>query len=304
MAYRFLLEVPATLSENANVAVTTAGDAQILVSRASHGLGFDDLYANLTVAAHSLHVVNTLYGWAGEIGATRPDSRVQIGVVLHSGKRIGLHEIDAPGLVSAIRRDQPWVEHSVPRIGDHERELVTGLNTNDPEAAAIATHEASPASPITNVNLIDAEDELSIRGRNYAVIQVQELAPAERLYDELLGLTLAQRMRQDEDGVWKELGASYDHANAARDNSEADVAFLQQGPLNIALVRAGRAARLDYATVNNQIGVAMTAEAAARVKALVLMGGYTLLTAAGRAFSFRDPFGVVWSIHPNQHGGE
>jgi uncharacterized glyoxalase superfamily protein PhnB len=40
----------------------------------------------------------------------------------------------------------------------------------------------------------------------------------------------------------------------------------------------------------------MTAEAAAQVKALVLMRGYTLLTAAGGAFSFRDPFGVVWGI--------
>jgi len=299
MAYRFLLEVPASLSADANVAVATAGDAQVLVDRAAHGLGFDDRYANLTVAAHSLRVVNTLYGWAGEIGATRPDSRFQIGVVLHSGQRIGLHDTDAPGLVSAIRRDQPWVEHSVPRIGDHERETVGGLNTNDPDAASLSTRDAAPRSSITAVNLVDAEDELSIGGRNYAVIQVHELAPAERLYGEIFELALAQRMRQNEDDAWEEIGPDYDHVGAARDNTEADVSFMRNGPLHVALARAGRAARLDYAGINNQIGVAMTSEAAARVKALVLMRGYTLLTAAGPAFSFRDPFGVVWGIRPN-----
>lgn len=298
MAYRFLLEVPATLSADANVAVATAGDAQVLVDRAAHGLGFDDPYANLTVAAHSLRVVNTLYGWADEIGATRADSRFQIGVVLHSGQRIGLHDIDAPGLVSAIRRDQPWVEHSVPRVGDHEREIVAGLNTNDPEAAAIATLEPDPQSSILGVNLIDAEDELSIGGRNYAVIQVNELAPAERLYDEIFGLASGQRMRQGVDVGWEELDPAYDHDVAARESTEADVSFLRNGPLLVALVRAGRAARLDYAGINNRIAVAMTAESAARIKALVLMRGYTLLTAAGDAFSFRDPFGVVWGIRP------
>ncbi|MBA2775401.1 MAG: hypothetical protein H0U31_01575 [Chloroflexia bacterium] len=296
MAYRFLLEVPATLSDDANVAVATAGDAQVLVGRAAHGLGFDDPYANLTVAAHSLRVVNTLYEWAGEIGATRPDSRFQIGVVLHSGQRIGLHDTDAPGLVAAIRRDQPWVEHSVPRIGDHERETVAGLNTNDPEADSIASRDPEPRSSITGVNLIDAEDELSMSGRNYAVIQVHELAPAERLYSEIFGLTAGSRMRQDEVDAWEELDADYDHEGASRDNAEADVSLMHNGPLLVALLRAGRAARLDYAGINNQIGVAMTAEAAAQVKALVLMRGYTLLTAAGGAFSFRDPFGVVWGI--------
>jgi hypothetical protein len=69
-------------------------------------------------------------------------------------------------------------------------------------------------------------------------------------------------------------------------------------PLHVALVRAGRAALLDYSQIHNDIAVAMDLAGARRLKALVLMRGYTLLTGAGEAFSFRDPFGVVWDIHP------
>ncbi|MDQ3653554.1 MAG: hypothetical protein M3457_00555 [Chloroflexota bacterium] len=311
MAYRFLLEVPENLTAEANVAVASAGDAQVLVDRAAHGLGVDVPYHNLTVAAHSLRVVSTLYAWAGEIGATRSDSRFQIGVVLHNGKRIGLHDVDAPALVAAIRRDQPWVETSAPKIGDHERETVAGLNTNlelvsspatgaTATVAAVATLEQAPPATITAVNLIDADDEVTIRGRNFAVIQVLELAPAEALYAELLGLSLGDRLRQEEDGVWEEVEPDYDHALAEHAGTEADVSFLHNGPLNVALRRAGRAARLDYSIISNQIAVAMEPPAAAGIKAKVLIRGYTLLAAEGPAFTFRDPFGVAWSIHPHR----
>lgn len=303
MAYRFLLEVPANLAAEANVAVASAGDAQVLVDRAAHGLGVDVPYQNLTVAAHSLRVIATLSQWASEIGATRPDSRFQIGIVLHSGKRIGLHDLDAPALVAAVRRDQPWVETSLPKIGDHERETVAGLNTNlelAGSASAIVTLEQAPAATITAVNLVDAEDEVTVRGRNFAVIPVLELAPAETLYTDLLSLTQGDRMRQNEGGDWEDVELNYDHAHAVHTGTEADISFLHNGPLNIALMRAGRAARLDYSVINNQIAIAMDPAIAARINAKVMMRGYTLLASAGTAFTFRDPFGVAWSVHPHQ----
>ncbi|MER3437332.1 MAG: hypothetical protein C4346_06925, partial [Chloroflexota bacterium] len=86
MAYRFLLEVPEDLAAEANVAVSAAGDAQVVVVRNSHGLGFDDPYVDLTVAAHTLRVIDTLYQWFDDLGASRPDIRV----VLHSGERLAL----------------------------------------------------------------------------------------------------------------------------------------------------------------------------------------------------------------------
>jgi len=303
MAYRFLLEVPETLTNEANAAVIMAGDAQVLVDRAAHGLGIDVPYHDLTVAAHSLRVVSTLYAWADEIGATRPDSRFQIGLVLHSGQRIGFHDVDAPTMVAAIRRDQPWVEHSIPRIGDHERENVAGPSTNlEPAAApaAVATIEAAPPSPIFAVDLVDAEDEITIRGRNFAVIQVLELEDAERFYADVLGLQLDGRMRQDEGGIWHNVDPADDHGYAPWTGSQADLSFMHNGPLNVALRRAGRAARLEYALVSNRVAVAMEPAAAAAIKAKVLVRGHTLLASEGPEFTFRDPYGVAWSIHPHE----
>jgi uncharacterized glyoxalase superfamily protein PhnB len=299
MAYRFLLEVPESLASDANVAVASAGDAQVLVDRNSHGLGFDDPYNNLTVAAHTLRVVDTLYGWADDIGATKPETRFKVGIVLHSGERIGLHEIDRPGMIASIRRDQPWVERSVPKIGEHEsayyRPPVGG--SQDGSSSAIQAIEGSDGT-ILGVDLIEAEDELIVNGRTFAVVQVGDLPPAERFYTSLFGLEIQQRMRQAEQGVWIELPPTYDQMTAAQTGEVADVVFMINEPLHLAVVRAGRSARLDYAQVHNAIEIGMTAEGADRLKAQVLMRSYTLLASAGPAFSFRDPYGVVWNVRP------
>jgi hypothetical protein len=299
MAYRFLLQVPESLASDANVAVASAGDAEVLVDRNSHGLGFDDPYNDLTVAAHTLRVVDTLYGWANEIGATRPDTRFQVGIVLHSGKRIGLHEIDRPGMIASIRRDQPWVERSVPKIGEHETAYYRAPAGGQRGGAGNALQAIKGSNgEIVGINLIEAEDELIVNGRTFAVVQVNDLPPAERFYNELLQLQIHQRMRQDEDGVWTELAPSYDPMTAAQTGEVADVVFMVNEPLHLALVRAGRSARLDYARVHNAIEINTTPEGADRIKALVLMRSYTLLSSAGPTFSFRDPYGVVWNVRP------
>jgi len=304
MAYRFLLEVPESLAADASVAVALAGDAQVLVERNSHGLGFDDPYLDLTVAAHSLGVIGILYNWAQDIGIQRPENRNSIRIVLLNGGRIALHDVDQAALVAAVRRDQPWVERSVPRIGEHERNDVTesllerGKDPLLPEAnRSLATATAAPATTIQAVELIETDEDLTSGGITYAVIPVRELQPAERLYGDLFGLQLVQRLRRNGDG-WEELGLDYDHREAADADTEADLAFLRNGPLNIALQRAGRAAHLDYSRISNEIGIAVDAATAARLKAIVLMRGLTLLTSTASAFAFRDPYGVVWDVHP------
>src|SRR5687768_1760619 len=125
MAYRFLLEVPERLAPAAQITVDGAGDAQVVVARNSHGLGFDDAYMDLTIAAHSLRVVDALYDWFDTLGASRPDVRL----VLHGGDRLALEAHDRGAMVAAIRRDQPWVERSLPKIGEHEAE---GFDTEAP----------------------------------------------------------------------------------------------------------------------------------------------------------------------------
>jgi len=308
MAYRFLLEVPENLAGDANVAVSAVDDAQVVVTRNSHGLGFDDPYVDLTIAAHSLRVIDGLYNWIDELGVTRPESRITVGLVLHGGQRIALHELDRPSVIAAIRRDQPWVERTLPKIGEHERDIVRRdfvppiVDSGPAGSAAVATAPSSAVvsdlSGVLAVNLIDTEDELLVGGTTYAVLPVLEIAQAERLYRDLFGLRLVQRVRRGADGGWDELGPSYEHERAARENTEADIVFLMNGALGVALQRAGRAARLDYARISNTIGITVDARTASSIKAQVLMRGYTLLAAVGPVFEFRDPFGVAWHVHP------
>jgi hypothetical protein len=85
MAYRFLLEVPETLADAASIAVERVDDAQVLVARPSHGLGVDDPYVDMTVAAHSLRVVDSIFDWYESMSPPRGEVRM----VLHGGERHG-----------------------------------------------------------------------------------------------------------------------------------------------------------------------------------------------------------------------
>src|SRR5690606_39008533 len=116
MAYRFVLEVPESVAQEVNTAVGTVPDAQVLVMRNSHGLGFNDPFVNLSIAAHSLAVVERIYQWMLEYGQPWPDVRL----VMHDGRRVSFAKANVSLIIAAIRRDQPWVDHTMPQIGVHE----------------------------------------------------------------------------------------------------------------------------------------------------------------------------------------
>lgn len=302
MAYRFLLEVPEAYEDDANTAVAVSGDAQVLVKRNSHGLGFDDPYVDLTVAAHSLAVIPELYRWANDIGATRPESRATISIVLHNGRRIGLHEVDAPGMVAAIRRDQPWVERSLPKIGEHELNEVTKyrlqqLRARTGAGAALANvDEAGQLPAVQAVVLERAADTFDWDREEYALVQVAEIAKAEQFYFDVLGLNLVGRLKRDERGNWREMVLEPDIRMASYHPGEADRVLLEHGPLRLALARAGHGAPLDYARVTTHFALLVEPDVLARLRATVLVRGYDVLDDDGRNMTFRDPFGVAWSV--------
>jgi catechol 2,3-dioxygenase-like lactoylglutathione lyase family enzyme len=291
MAYRFLLEVPESLSAEANVAVGTAEDAQVVVVRDSHGRDFDEPYLDLTIAAHTLRVIATIYDWFDDLGASRPD----IGIVLHSGERLSLEAHDRDTLVAAIRRDQPWVERSIPHIGDHVDDLteIDDDALGDPvipvvSAAALARPSASPA-------LVTPERAVTIRDLNHVALRVTDLAKAERFYTEFLAMDVVGRARRLPQGGYTSLNGNYSWDEAVRTGQEADVTFLRNGPLTLALQRLGRGARLEWGLLDH-ISVRVDATTFINLKGQVLMRSYELLASAETAFAFRDPFGMSWEI--------
>jgi catechol 2,3-dioxygenase-like lactoylglutathione lyase family enzyme len=286
MAYRFLLEVPDSLAAEANVAVGEAGDAQIVVVR-PHGRTYDEPYIDLTIAAHSLRVIDSLYRWFDSLGASRPDIRL----VLHSGERVSLEAHDRSTMVAAVRRDQPWVERTIPKIGEHEvLDTSTALERLDVESGAA---QALATTPIA----VTAEDTrpLRIRALNHIGLIVLDLPRAERFYTDFLAMDLLGRARRDQNGILYELDGNYSWEDARATGTEADVTYLRNGPLTLALHRVGRGARLERSLLDH-ISVRVDATTFTDLKGQVLMRSYEVLASAPTAFMFRDPFGIIWEL--------
>jgi len=269
MAYRFLLEVPEGLASPATQAVSRAGDAEVVVVRSkSHSLTWEDPHVDMTVAAHSLNVVRTLYAWYGGFIGGKPE----VGLVLHSGQRILLADHSAVELAAIIRRDQPWVERTAPKIGDHEEDYAPRVT---PQEAPVSESAVVPAAPAKSV---------TVQAVSHLAIRVSDLPRAEAFYGEMLGLDVVAREKRGAQGY-----------EPAADAASADVSFLRNGPLVVALHANPAGARLERSLLDH-ISIELDAASFQRVKGAALMRGYELTANATTAAAFRDPFGIVWEI--------
>lgn len=292
MSYRLLLEVPDRLVDQANIAVGLAGDAQVILARDSHGLTFDDPYQDLSVVAHSLAIVDTLFEWAGELG---PD-RDKVSILLHGGRRITLATAAPDAVIAAIRRDQPWVESSIPKIGEHvEDELAPDDWPTPPEntTAELMAAEDMPIVPRLSPNVVT-------EGPDYSLIRVNDLRRAEEFYSRTFGLTIQQRFRAVDEGVLIPVEGAVNWATADRAGTMPTVSFLSNDTLRIALQNVGIGIRLDLQSFTDRLATTVEPATLGRIKADVLMRGYNLLSQSDDSLTFRDPFGVTWDLTTQQ----
>ncbi len=291
MAYRFLLEVPGTLAAEAQTAVDSTPDAQVILVRDSHGLGFEDPFVDLTVAAHSLSVIDAIYDWFDRLGASRPDIRL----VLHSGERVTLEAIDRGEMVATIRRDQPWVERSLPKVGEHEEDVFLGGEREGDLAIDAAVGNA----PVAVGHRRDAAEtevgrRVHLRSLNHIAVSVNNPAKAEQFYQQFLNFDLLGRARNSAAGL-EPVEHDYDWDEATRAGRQANVSFLANGPVTLAVHNAGRSARIDEGVVDH-ISVTVDAGSFAAIRGEALVRPLTLSAISDTSFRFRDPFGLVWEI--------
>ena len=303
MAYRFLLEVPESLAEAASIAVERVGDTQVLVVRPSHGLGVDDPYLDMTVAAHSLRVVDSLFDWYEASDAPRPNVRV----VLHGGERHPLGTVDRARMVALIRRDQPWVERTIPHIGDHEPMAKTprysvGPGASQFESSSNMTNETAPVAVADRGS--DAGEMLPtgevasafhIRTINYVLVQVNDLRKAEQFYQDFLAMRLLGRVRRAPDGTLIPLPTDYSWDRALQSGEMAETSFLSNGPLTLAAQRVGLDVVLGQGALET-VSLGVDSHTFAAIKGEVLMRPLTILRSGIASFTFRDPFNVNWEI--------
>ena len=303
MAYRFLLEVPESLAEAASMAVERVGDTQVLVVRPSHGLGVDDPYLDMTVAAHSLRVVDSLFDWYEASDAPRPDVRV----VLHGGERHPLAAVDRARMVALIRRDQPWVERTIPHIGDHEPMAKTprysvGPGASEFEPSLNMTYETAPVAVAERAHETgdmlptgEPASALRIRAINYVLVQVNDLRKAEQFYQDFFAMELLGRVRRGPDGTSIPLPPDYSWDRALQSGELAETSFLSNGPLTLAAQRVGLGVLLGQGALET-VSLGVDSRTFATIKGEVLMRPLTVLRSGIASFIFRDPFNVNWEI--------
>jgi hypothetical protein len=303
MAYRFLLEVPESLAEAASIAVERVGDTQVLVVRPSHGLGVDDPFLDMTVAAHSLRVVDSLFNWYEASEAPRPDVRM----VLHGGERYSLGTVDRARMVALIRRDQPWVERTIPHIGDHEPMAKTprysvGPGASEFEPSSEMTSDAAPVAVADRGHEAgemlptgEPASALQIRAINYVLVQVNDLRKAEQFYQDFFAMRLLGRVRRSPDGTLLPLPADFSWDRALQTGELADTSFLSNGPLTLAAQRVGLGVLLGQGALET-VSLGVDSHTFATFKGEVLMRPLTVLRSGIARFAFRDPFNVNWEI--------
>jgi catechol 2,3-dioxygenase-like lactoylglutathione lyase family enzyme len=212
--------------------------------------------------------VRTIFAWFDGYRPGKPE----VGLVLHSGQRILLTDHSAVEVAAIIRRDQPWVERTAPKIGDHEEDYAPRVTQQEAPVSESAVVPAAPAKSVT----IQAVSHLAIR--------VSDLPRAEAFYSDMFALEVVAR---------EKLGASGYEPTA--DAGSADISFLRNGPLVVALHANPAGARLERSLLDH-ISLELDATSYHRVKGAALMRGYEFTANADTAAAFRDPFGIVWEI--------
>jgi catechol 2,3-dioxygenase-like lactoylglutathione lyase family enzyme len=290
MAYRFTLETPMAYSSEAEIAITKAPATQIVTNRTSFADGFDQPRAALTVSAPDLTVIHTLYEWM-DVTEPRPDLRF----VFYNGRRVDLADYDEGTLIAAIRRDQPWVERSIPKIGDHISQPWVGPEASRGAAAVNARIAGDRETFMEESIVVVEEPRVVIESVNYLAVNVTDLAKAEAFYKDLFGLEVVARTKSDDKGAYRLLSADYDHVNALMTDELADDSFLRNGALLIALHRLGRGARIER-TMIDRVSIRVDGETFSRLRGQALMRNYENLGGGQTYFSFRDPYGVPWEV--------
>ena len=290
MAYRFMLETPLAYSSEAEIAITQAPATQIVTNRTSFAEGYDEPRTALTISAPDLRVIGTLYAWLNSL-EPKPDLRF----VFYSGRRVNLADYDEGSLIAAIRRDQPWVERTIPKIGDHIAQPWIGQEANRGEAIVNAVIAGDRETFMEESIVVVEEPRVVIESVNYMAINVTDLPKAERFYNELFGLEVVARTKSDEMGAYRLLSSDYDAVEAVMTNEMADDSFLRNGALLIALHRVGRGARVER-TLIDRVSIRVDAETYNRLRGQVLMRNYENLGGGQTYFAFRDPYGVPWEV--------
>lgn len=299
MAYRFLLEVPDALYAEANLLITSTPDADLVDVHEGIGSDFDAEGKTITMVAYTLDVIRRIEEWYTGVR----HEPVPVSIALMNGTHMVPGEVPAATIVAAIRRDQPWVERSIPKIGEHTIRTGPADSLREPVGTSRSRGVAALGEARVADVVILATDEptdhptMTIDGETLLHLAVVDLPLPKRAYADVFGAELLGEADRDDKGglIWR----SPDFVQGPRPGDNADFAFLQNGMLGIALERMGRGYPLDvFVNIPAPIRLLVDDASYEDIKAKVLARSWNVFDdATAGVFGFRDPFGYTWAIH-------
>jgi catechol 2,3-dioxygenase-like lactoylglutathione lyase family enzyme len=283
MAYRFVLDVPEAAHSDAKAVVDGVRDAQVLIDRHPRAANPDEARAELTVAAHSLDVIDALYDWLGE-----RDINADVYIHAHKGGRIHLPEHDARSLRRMIQGDQYWFENTVPRIHYTDRAMMEG-------GARVA--DVPYGGRTSGTAIVPAETRVDLGSFDHVALRVRDMPRAEAFYQDFFGMDIIYRAnRQGE--RWHHMDADFSWMRALETGIFPEIVRLENGSISLVLVNAGMGAVLHEARVA-YISIAVPLETLNALRGRALFSSFTVQEDSSHAFRFVDPFGITWQLVAN-----
>jgi catechol 2,3-dioxygenase-like lactoylglutathione lyase family enzyme len=281
MPYRFVLEVPVEAHQDAKIAVESNRDAQILIERHPRLLDQANSFTEITIACHTLNVIDSLYAWAGADGLLS-----SVYLTAHKGPRVTLSEYDTKSMRRLIQGDQYWYENTVPRIS-HQFDAVMegGARVADVPYGGRLAESTAVAPTETTVDLGSFDN---------VAINVRDIARAEAFYREFFGMRVSYRaLREGEN--WLHLDAEYDYNTGIRTGQIPELVRMENGPVSLVLINVGggkvlHEPRVAYISLNVPISTLN------QLRGKALFHSFTVQEDSPRAFRFVDPFGIVWQV--------
>lgn len=284
MAYRFILEVPESIGEEAKVVVDQAPEAEVLIARHSRPVDSTQTRREITVVAHSLAIIDELYSWLRS-----QDEAARIELEPFGGPRVQLSQYSSYQVKALVQGDQYWMETTKPNI----------THSSSPAASSLAVPAAEPPLP-AGLNapaegpIVTVPKTLEFYTSEQVLIRVRDIRWAEAVYRDLFEMDVVIRARRAGDR-WEPLPRDFDWDKGIRTGIYPDLAVLQHEPLSLVLLSIGRgavAAELELKHVNLQV----SPRTLQLLRAKVLMHPFPMAENQRHCFTFRDPYETVWIV--------
>lgn len=284
MTIRFILEVPRANLPGALRVIDAFPGAEAIAARHVDSADAEQSSAEISVIAQNADIVDALYEWYGGLDRNAP-----IFVNFQDGERCRLSAYDAHSLRETFEahRDDvrsaqlaPPVQITTTRAGNSVYEVPFGGRMSD-----------GPA-------LISAASSIKLERFEHIALRVFDLARAERFYHTFFGMDIVYRAYRKDDR-WEQLDETFDWSESVHTGIQPEIVRLENGPVALVLIDAGLAQPL-YENRIDHISVVVSPEVLAEIRGKALFHSFTVREDGQRAFTFVDPFGLVWQLIAEQ----